>query len=150
MEVVNQVPRCDAQFQRWILQSDGRKKTTAVHRRLETSCLLWQELSTSYTPLLKLVAWRFLLIHSFVVLVVKASASKAEDPGFESRFRRDFSWSSHTSDLRIDTPVATPPGARSKRASTGTGRSGVSILCLGEVESLIRNFYFSVAASRIV
>ena len=32
-------------------------------------------------------------------LVVKASASGAEDPGFESRLRRDFSGSSHTSDL---------------------------------------------------
>ena len=31
-------------------------------------------------------------------LVVKASASGAEDPGFESRLRRDFSGSSHTSD----------------------------------------------------
>ena len=35
--------------------------------------------------------------------VVKASASGAEDPGFESRLRRDFSRSSHTSDLRIGT-----------------------------------------------
>ena len=33
-------------------------------------------------------------------LVVKASPSGAEDPGFESRLRRDFSRSSHTSDLR--------------------------------------------------
>ena len=31
-------------------------------------------------------------------LVVKASASGAEDPGFESCLRRDFSGSSHTSD----------------------------------------------------
>ena len=38
-------------------------------------------------------------------LVVKASASGAEDPGFESRLRRDFSRYSHTSDLKNDTPV---------------------------------------------
>ena len=38
--------------------------------------------------------------------MVKASASRAEDPGFESRLRRDFSKSSHTSDLKIGTPVA--------------------------------------------
>ena len=38
-------------------------------------------------------------------LVVKVSASRAEDPGFESRLRRDFSGSSHTSDLKIGTPV---------------------------------------------
>ena len=39
-----------------------------------------------------------------VGLVVKASASRAQDPGFESRLRRDFAGSSHTSDLKIDTP----------------------------------------------
>ena len=33
-------------------------------------------------------------------LVVKASASRVEDPGFESRLRRDFSGSSHTSDFK--------------------------------------------------
>ena len=44
-------------------------------------------------------------------LVVKASASGAEDPGFESRLCRDFSGSSHTSDLNIGTPVTTLPGA---------------------------------------
>ena len=61
-------------------------------------------------------------------LVVKASASGAEDPGFESRLRRDFSGSSHTSDLKIGTPVTTLPGAWHYRVSTGTGRPGVSIL----------------------
>ena len=44
--------------------------------------------------------------------VVKVSALRAEGPGFESRLRRDFSGSSHTSDLKIGTPVATLPGAR--------------------------------------
>ena len=85
-----------------------------------------------------------------VGLVVKASASRVEDPGFESRLRRDFSGSSHTSDLNIGTPVATLPGAWRYRISTGTGRSGVSILWLGEVERLICNFYLSVAARKIV
>ena len=43
-------------------------------------------------------------------LVVKASASRAEDPGFNSRLRcGDFCGSSHTSDLKIGTPVATLP-----------------------------------------
>ena len=60
--------------------------------------------------------------------VVKASSSRAEDPGFESRLRRDFSGSSHTSDLKIGTPVATLPGASRYRVSAGTGRTGVSIL----------------------
>ena len=60
--------------------------------------------------------------------VVKAPASGAEDPGFESRLERDFSGSSHTSDLQIRTPEATLPGAWQYRASAGTGRPGVSIV----------------------
>ena len=36
-----------------------------------------------------------------VGLVVKVSASGTEDPGFKSRLHRDFSGSSHTSDLKI-------------------------------------------------
>ena len=61
-------------------------------------------------------------------LVVKASPSRAEDPGFESRLQRDFSWSSHTSDFKIGTPVTALPGAWRYRVSSGTGRPGVSIL----------------------
>ena len=60
--------------------------------------------------------------------MVKASALGAEDPGFESRLRRDFCGSSHTSDFKIDTPVATLSGAWCYRVSAGTIRSGVSIL----------------------
>ena len=60
--------------------------------------------------------------------MVKASTSGAEDPGFESLLRWDFSGSIHTSDLKIGTPVATLPGAWRDRVSTGTGRPGVSIL----------------------
>ena len=56
-----------------------------------------------------------------VGLVVKASASRAEDPGFESRLRQEFSGSSHTSDLKIGTPMATLPGAWRCRVSAGTG-----------------------------
>ena len=63
---------------------------------------------------------------------------------------RDFSGSSHTSDLKIGTPVATLSGAWHYRVSTGTGRPGVSILWLGEIDSLICNFYLSVAARKIV
>ena len=63
-----------------------------------------------------------------VGLVVTASVSRAEDPGFEYRLRRDFSGSSHTCDLKIGTPVATLPGAWRYRVSAGTGRPGVSIL----------------------
>ena len=46
----------------------------------------------------------------FAGLVVKASTSGAEDLGFESGLRQDFSGLSDTSDLKIGTPVATLPG----------------------------------------
>ena len=35
--------------------------------------------------------WFSMVQNRIVDLVVKASTSRAEDPGFESRFRRDFS-----------------------------------------------------------
>ena len=64
-----------------------------------------------------------------VGLVDKASATGAEDPEFDSRFRRgDFSGLSHTSDFKIGTPVATLPGAWRYRVNAGTGWPGVSIL----------------------
>ena len=46
--------------------------------------------------------------------------------------------------------MATLPGAWHYGVRAGTGRPGVSILCLSEVESLICNFYLSVAARKIV
>ena len=79
------------------------------------------------------------------------SASRVEDPGFESRLLRHFlSGSSHTSDIKVGSPVATLPGAWRYRVSAGTGRPGVSILWLGEMESLVCNFYLSVAARKLV
>ena len=84
-------------------------------------------------------------LHRLIGLVVKVSASRAEDSGFESCLRQDFSGSSNTSDFKIGTPVATLPGTWHYRVSAGTGQLGVSILWLGEVESLICNFCLSVA-----
>ena len=46
-----------------------------------------------------------------VGVVVKTSTSRIAEPGFDSRLRRDFSESSHTSDLRIGTPAAALPFA---------------------------------------
>ena len=71
-------------------------------------------------------------------------------PGSNPACAGIFSGSSHTSDLNIGTPVATLPGAWCYRVSAGTGRPGVSILYLGEMESLICSFYLSVAARKIV
>ena len=63
-----------------------------------------------------------------VSLVVKAFASRAEDHGFESACAEIFQGSSHTSDLKIGTPVATLPGTWRYRISARTGWPGVSIL----------------------
>ena len=71
---------------------------------------------------------RHLILDRLVGFVVKAAASVAEDPGFESRLRRYFSGSSYTSDLKIGSPVATLPGAWHYRVSAVTGWPGVSIL----------------------
>ena len=50
-------------------------------------------------------------------------------PGFGSRFPcGSFCWSSHTSHLKIVTPVATLPGAWRYTVSAGTGRPGVDTL----------------------
>ena len=68
------------------------------------------------------------LDNCLVGLVVKTSASRTGDAGFESCFRRDFSESSHTSDLKTGTPVATLPGTWHERVSAGTGWPSVSIL----------------------
>ena len=61
--------------------------------------------------------------------MVKASALRTAGPGFDSGLCcGDFSGSSHTSDLKTGTPVATLPGAWHYRVSAGTGWPGVSIL----------------------
>ena len=57
---------------------------------------------------------------------------------------------SHTTDLDGFTPEAGLPGAGRYRVSAGTGWPGVSILCLGEIESLICSFDLSVAAHTIL
>ena len=64
------------------------------------------------------------------------TALREEVPGFESRLCQDFSGLSHTSDLKNGTPVATLPGAWRYRFSAGTGQPVVSILWLGEIESV--------------
>ena len=61
--------------------------------------------------------------------MVKVSASRTADPGFESRLLRGgFAGSSLTSDLEAGTPMADLPGAWCYRVSTGTGWPGVSML----------------------
>ena len=88
--------------------------------------------------------------HRLFGLVVRRPPRERKVPGSNPTWARIFSGSSHTSDLKMGTPVATLPGAWRYRVSTGTGLPGVSILWLGEVERLICNFYLSVAARNIV
>ena len=67
--------------------------------------------------------------YCLVGLVVKASTLRVVDLGFDSCLRcGNFSGSSHASDLKIGTLVATLPGAWCYRVSAGTGWPGVSIL----------------------
>ena len=71
-------------------------------------------------------------------------------PGSNPACAGIFSGSSHTSDLKIGTPLATLPGAWRYRDSAGTGWSGVSIMWVGKLESWICNFCLSAAARKIV
>ena len=66
--------------------------------------------------------------HRLIGLVVRASTSGAEDPGFESSLQQDFLGSSRTSDFKIGTPVATLLGTWHYRVSAGIGQPGVSTL----------------------
>ena len=64
----------------------------------------------------------------FIELVVRRPPRERKIPGSNPACAGIFSGSSHTSDSKIGTPVATLPGAWHYRVSTGTGWPGVSIL----------------------
>ena len=139
------------------VQCTGR--TTAACA--STHCLTWWCALTSLTPSLRrlptVVSWiqwglfsLYLCGNRLVGLVVRRPPRERKVPGSHPACGGIFSGSSHTSDLNIGTPVATLPGAWRYRVSAGTGRPGVSILWLGEMESWICNFYLSVAARKIV
>ena len=89
------------------------------------------------------------LCDHLVGLVVKASASWAEDLGFKSCLRRVFfsGWViSKTKILALQWLPYQVPGS----VGSVTGWPGVSVLWKGEMESLICSFYLSVAACKIV
>ena len=67
-------------------------------------------------------------VYRLIGLVVKGPPRERKVPGSNPACTGIFSGSSHTSDLKIGTPVATLPGAWRYRVSTGTGRPGVSML----------------------
>ena len=68
------------------------------------------------------------LFDRLVGLVVRRPPQERKIPGSNPVCAGIFSGSSHTSDFKIDTPVATLPGAWRYKVSTGTGRSGVNLL----------------------
>ena len=75
--------------------------------------------------------FHFHVQHRPVGLVVKASASR----GFDTHFRCvSFSGLSHTTDVKVNSPVATLQGAWHHRVSAGTGRPDVNILWLDEMK----------------
>ena len=88
-------------------------------------------------------------LNRLVGLVVRHPPRVRKIPGSNPACAGIFSGSSHTRDSKIGTPLATLPGAWRYRVCAGTGQPGVSILWLGEIDSLIFNFYLSVAAHKL-
>ena len=86
---------------------------------------------------LELLLTSLLTSNRLVGLVVRRPPRERKIPGSNPACAGIFPGSSHTSDLKIGTPVATLPGAWRYRVSTGTGGPGVRILWLGEMESLV-------------
>ena len=66
--------------------------------------------------------------YRLVGLVIRRPPRERKIPGSNPACAGIFSGSSHTSDSKTGTPVATLPGAWRYRVSAGTGRPGVSIL----------------------
>ena len=87
--------------------------------------------------------------HNIHTEQVQVSAYRAVDLGFDSCLHCAFFQIESDRWLKNGAPVATLPGAWRYRVSAGTGWPS-SILWLGEIESLIRNFCLSVAACKIV
>ena len=68
------------------------------------------------------VVFVFSLLTTSLALVVKASASRAADLGFDSCLHQDLSCVSHTGDFEIGTPVGTLPDTWPYRVSAGWDR----------------------------
>ena len=85
--------------------------------------------------LILVLSWPFSIqgrepyLHDRLVgLVVRRPPQERKIPGSNPACAGIFLGSSHTSDSKIGTPVATLPGTWRSRVSAGTGRPGVSIL----------------------
>ena len=76
----------------------------------------------------KILLVSFSVLYRLLGLVVRRPPRERKIPGSNPVCDGIFSGSSHTSDSKIGTPVATLPGAWCYRVSAGTGQPGVSIL----------------------
>ena len=84
-----------------------------------------------YIYIIYIYAHIYLYGTTLLALLVKLSVLRVEDLGFISGLRRgDFSGWSHTSDLKIGTPVATMPGMWHYVVNTGTGLVGYTVTIL--------------------
>ena len=81
--------------------------------------------------------------------MVKVSGSRAEDPGFESRFRRDFSGVESYSDLKTGTQWL-PCQAPGDIGSVLRLVDPVSVYCDWAIWSWICDVYICVAARKLV
>ena len=71
---------------------------------------------------------RVYITNRLVGLVVRHPPQERKIPGSNPACDGIYPGSSHTSDFKTGTPVATLPGAWHYRVSAGTGRPGASIL----------------------
>ena len=125
-------------------------KTAAKREDCVVLEALYQQREATSLPSSQVGAWPLHCSDRLVGLVVRRPPREWKIPGSNPACSGIFSGSSHTSDIKIDTPVATLPVAWRYRVRTGTGRTGVSVLWLGEIERWICNFCLSVAAREIV
>ena len=76
--------------------------------------------------------------------MVRRPPRERKIPGLNPACAGIFSGSSHISDLKLCTPVATLSGAWRYRVSAGTCRPGVSMLWLSEIEEVGSATFISV------
>ena len=92
------------------------------------ACGVRPKQGSRFKTFVKILEGWLLNVDRLVGLVVRRPPRERKIPGSNLACAGIFSGSSHTSDLKIGTPVATLPGAWRYRVRTGTGRPGVSIL----------------------
>ena len=109
-----------------IMEADDRQMTTvqpSFHHRYSTN-----RVSSVTIVGERAVTPPLVVRHHLVGLVVRRPPRERKIPGSNPACDGIFSGSSHTSDFKVGTPVATLPGAWRYRVSTGAGRPGVRIL----------------------